>query len=31
MQEPDIYYWIAEYTTIDGETIKTSGQSVLIK
>lgn len=31
MQEPDIYYWIAEYTTIDGETIKTSGQTVLIK
>lgn len=31
MQEADVYYWIAEYTTIDGETIKTSGQSVLIK
>jgi len=31
MQEPDVYYWIAEYTTVDGETIKTSGQSVLIK
>jgi gliding motility-associated-like protein len=31
MQDPDVYYWIAEYTTADGETIKTSGQSVLIK
>ncbi len=31
MQDSDVYYWIAEYTTADGETIKTSGQSVLIK
>jgi gliding motility-associated-like protein len=31
MQEADAYYWIAEYTTILGETFKASGQTVLIK
>ena len=31
MQEPDAYYWIAEYKTILGETLKASGQTVLIK
>ena len=31
MQEADSYYWIAEYNIVGGETLKATGQSVLIK
>lgn len=31
IQNPDAFYWIAEYTILGGETLKASGQTVLIK
>jgi gliding motility-associated-like protein len=31
MQESDIYFWIAEFITDDGETVKKTGQTVLVK
>jgi len=31
LQDADAFYWIAEYTILGGETLKGSGQAVLIK